>query len=83
MSEEKTTHFGFQDVPEAEKAGLPQPVVAKIKSALNEALQSPDFRSKLEASGNVVASPQVDMAGFHRNEVAKYKKIVDTAKIEE
>ncbi len=64
-------------------AGLPQPVVAKIKSALNEALQSPDFRSKLEASGNVVASPQVDMAGFHRNEVAKYKKIVDTAKIEE
>ena len=22
MTEEKTTHFGFQDVPEAEKAGI-------------------------------------------------------------
>ncbi len=64
-------------------ANLPAPVVAKIKAALNDTLQSPDFRSKMEASGNVVASPQVDMAGYLKGEVAKYQKIVDFAKIEE
>ena len=64
-------------------ANLPKPVAAKIKAALNETLQSADFRAKMEASGNVVASPKVDMAAFHKAEVAKYKRIVDTAQIEE
>ena len=64
-------------------ANLPAPVAAKIKAALNETLQSPEFRSKMEASGNVVASPKVDMAAYLKAEVAKYQKIVDFAKIEE
>ncbi len=64
-------------------ANLPKPVAAKIKAALNETLQSADFRAKMEASGNVVASPKVDMAAFHKAEVAKYKRIVETAQIEE
>ena len=37
----------------------------------------------MEASGNVVASPKVDMAAYLKAEVAKYQKIVDFAKIEE
>ena len=64
-------------------ANLPAPVAAKIKAALNDTLQSPEFRSKMEASGNVVASPKVDMAAYLKAEVAKYQKIVDFAKIEE
>ena len=64
-------------------ANLPAPVAAKIQAALNDTLQSPEFRSKMEASGNVVASPKVDMAAYLKAEVAKYQKIVDFAKIEE
>ena len=64
-------------------ANLPKPVVDKLKVALNETLQSADFRAKMEATGNVLASPKVDMAAFHKAEVAKYQKIVDFAKIEE
>ena len=64
-------------------ANLPKPVVDKVKAALADALQSPDFRAKLEASGNVIASPNVDMGAYLKAEVAKYQKIVDTAKIEE
>jgi len=32
MSEEKTTHFGFQDVPEAEKAGMVHGVFSRVAS---------------------------------------------------
>ena len=64
-------------------AKLPAPVAAKLKAALNETLQSPAFRAKMEATGNVLASPKVDMTAFLKTEVAKYKKIVDAANIEE
>lgn len=64
-------------------ANLPTPVSTKLRTALAEVLQSPEFRSKMEASGNVVASPTVDMAGYLKAEVAKYQKIVNFAKIEE
>ncbi|MEG0920808.1 MAG: tripartite tricarboxylate transporter substrate-binding protein [Comamonas sp.] len=64
-------------------ANLPTPVATKLRTALAEVLQSPEFRSKMEASGNVVASPTVDMAGYLKAEVAKYQKIVNFAKIEE
>ena len=58
-------------------------MAAKLKAALNETLQSPAFRAKMEATGNVLASPKVDMTAFLKTEVAKYKKIVDAANIEE
>ncbi len=32
MSDEKTTHFGFQDVPEAEKAGMVHGVFSRVAS---------------------------------------------------
>ncbi|MDA8446012.1 Bug family tripartite tricarboxylate transporter substrate binding protein [Paracidovorax valerianellae] len=64
-------------------AKMPKPVYDKLKKALNEALQSPDFRKKMEASGSVVASPTVNADQFIAAEVAKYRKIVEFAKIEE
>ena len=62
---------------------LPESVVAKLKKALAEALQSPDLRKKLEASGSSIAPLNVDMPKFLRDETAKYQKIVDFAKIRE
>ena len=62
---------------------LPKPVFDKVKKALNDTLQSPDFRKKMEASGSTVAAPGFNIDQFLVTEVAKYKKIVEFAKIEE
>lgn len=64
-------------------AQLPQPVADKLKKALNESLQAPELRKKLEASGSTVASPSVNIDKFIATEIAKYKKIVEFARIEE
>ncbi len=64
-------------------ANLPKPVTDKLKKALADSLQSPDFRKKMEASGSTVASPTVNIDQFLVTEVAKYKKIVEFARIEE
>jgi tripartite-type tricarboxylate transporter receptor subunit TctC len=62
---------------------LPEAVAARLRKALTESLQAPEFRKKLEASGSIVAPPNVDMARFLAEETAKYQKIVDFAKIKE
>lgn len=62
---------------------LPAPVLAKLRTALNETLQAPEFRKKLEESGSTIAPLNVDMARFLADETAKYQKIVDFAKIKE
>jgi tripartite-type tricarboxylate transporter receptor subunit TctC len=62
---------------------LPEPVAARLRKALAEALQSPELRKKLEASGSSIAPLNVDMPRFLREETAKYQKIVDFAKIRE
>jgi tripartite-type tricarboxylate transporter receptor subunit TctC len=64
-------------------AGLPEPVVAKLTQALNESLQTPALRKKLEDSGSTVSQLNVDMPKFLAQETAKYKRIVDFAKIKE
>ncbi len=64
-------------------ANLPKPVLEKLKKALGDSLQSPEFRKKMEASGSTVAAPGVNIDQFLTAEVAKYKKIVEFAKIEE
>ena len=64
-------------------AKLPQPVLAKLKKALAETLQSPDFRQKMAAAGSSVAAPGADLARFWDEEIAKYTQIVRFAKIEE
>lgn len=64
-------------------ARLPEPVAARLKKALAETLQSPDVRKKLEETGSTVANPQLDLARFMAEESAKYKRIVEFARIEE
>jgi tripartite-type tricarboxylate transporter receptor subunit TctC len=64
-------------------AKLPEPVLAKLKKAYVEAMQSPELRKKLEDSGSTLASPNVDLAKFLETETVKYKKIVDYANITE
>jgi tripartite-type tricarboxylate transporter receptor subunit TctC len=62
---------------------LPAPILARLRTALNESLQTPEFRKKLEESGSTIAPLNVDMARFLADETAKYQKIVDFAKIKE
>ena len=62
---------------------MPEPVQAKLRRALAEALQSPELRGKLEAAGSTIAPQNVDMPKFLRDETAKYQRIVDFAKIRE
>ncbi len=62
---------------------LPEAVQARLKKALAEALQNPELRGKLEASGSTVAASQPDMLKFLRDETVKYQRIVDFAKIRE
>ncbi|OVZ60220.1 ABC transporter substrate-binding protein [Pigmentiphaga sp. NML080357] len=64
-------------------AGLPEPVVKKLRTALGEVLQMPEFRAKMQESGSTVAEAGVDLAKFQRKETEKYKRIVEFAKIEE
>lgn len=62
-------------------AKLPEPVLARLKTAFNEAMQSPELHKKLEDTGATLAPLNVDMPRFLNAETAKYKKIVDHAKI--
>ena len=64
-------------------ARLPEPVQARLKGALAEILQSPDFRKKMEASSSVVPAVPVDLDRFLVSETAKYQKIVQFANIKE
>ncbi len=64
-------------------ARMPAPVVAKLKTALNESLQTMALRKKLEDSGSTVSPLNVDMPAFLKQETAKYQRIVDFAKIKE
>jgi tripartite-type tricarboxylate transporter receptor subunit TctC len=62
---------------------LPAPVLARLRTALNETLQTAEFRKKLEESGSTIAPLNVDMGRFLADETAKYQKIVDFARIKE
>jgi len=64
-------------------AGMPKPIVAKLKKALNQSLQSPDLRKKLEDAGSTVAPLDVDMPKYLTEETSKYQKIVEFANIKE
>lgn len=64
-------------------AKLPEPVQARLKKALADILQSPDFRKKMEASSSVVPAVPVDLDRFLVSETAKYQKIVQFANIKE
>ena len=63
-------------------AHMPAPVVAKIKAALDKTMASPEFRKKLEDAGASVMDSKLDAGKYINGEIAKYKKIIDVAKIE-
>jgi len=68
-------------------AKLPEPIATRLRKALDDTLQSPDFRKKMEAASSTVANvstaSKIDFARFLQDESAKYKKIVEFANIKE
>ena len=62
---------------------LPEAITTRLRKALAEVLQTPDFRKKMEDAGSTVAPLNVDMGKFLVEETAKYQKIVDFANIKE
>lgn len=62
-------------------AGLPEPVVAKLRAALDESLKSETFRAKMQDAGGEVAKPGVDPVAFQAEETKKYAALVKAAKI--
>ncbi len=63
--------------------GMPASVVAKLQKALQDGLQDPAMRKKLEDSGSTVFTGKEDAAAYLGSESIKFKKIVDFAKIKE
>jgi tripartite-type tricarboxylate transporter receptor subunit TctC len=64
-------------------AKLLDAVAQRLQKTLAEAIASPELRKKLEESGATMAAPGVSLASFQAGEIAKYKRIVDFAKISE
>jgi tripartite-type tricarboxylate transporter receptor subunit TctC len=62
---------------------MPPVVTAKIQKALQDGLQDPIMRKRLEDSGSKVFTGKEDSSTYLLSEIAKYKKIVDFAKIKE
>jgi tripartite-type tricarboxylate transporter receptor subunit TctC len=62
---------------------LPDTIAARLRNALGESLQAPEFRKKLEEMGSTVAPAKFDLARFLADESTKYQKIVEFAKIKE
>jgi len=56
---------------------VPEPVVARLSTALNEALKKPQLRENLEATGVLPADPTGlgRSAGFYASEIARYQSI--------
>ena len=56
---------------------VPEPVVARLSTALNEALKQPQLRENLEATG-VLPADSTGLgraAGFYASEIARYQSI--------
>ena len=63
-------------------ANMPAPIVAKIKAALDKTMAAPEFRQKMQDAGAQVMDSQTPAGPYINGEIAKYKKIIDVAKIE-
>ncbi|MBT2299996.1 tripartite tricarboxylate transporter substrate binding protein [Variovorax paradoxus] len=62
---------------------LPDAIAARLRTALAESLQAPEFRKKLEENGSTVAPVKFDLGRYLADESAKYQKIVEFAMIKE
>ncbi|MCY1525611.1 Tripartite tricarboxylate transporter family receptor [compost metagenome] len=63
-------------------AGLPEPVAAKLRTALAETLKSEQFRAKMQEAGGQLAQPGLDPVAYQASETTKYGALVKAAKIE-
>jgi tripartite-type tricarboxylate transporter receptor subunit TctC len=69
-------------------ARLPDAVATKLRTAYNEAMQSPELRRKLEEAGARAATlgdvaPDKLLSTYQKAETDKYSRVVDFAKIKE
>jgi len=64
-------------------AGLPTAVVKRLQAALAESLAAPELRQKMGEIGATVSAVDADLGEFQAAEIAKYRRIVDFAKIRE
>jgi tripartite-type tricarboxylate transporter receptor subunit TctC len=62
---------------------LAAPILVKLQKALAESLQDPALRKKLQDSGSTIASGNIDLNRYLADEIAKYRKVVEFAKIRE
>lgn len=63
--------------------GVPDPLVKTLNSELLHALKQPQVRDKLEAIGNEVRGSTPDeMRVWVAGEIAKWRKVIDDAKVE-
>jgi tripartite-type tricarboxylate transporter receptor subunit TctC len=63
--------------------GMPADVVAKLRAAAQEALKSPVVRQKLQDAGATVPAPVADLQKFMVSETEKFRRIAESAKIEQ
>jgi tripartite-type tricarboxylate transporter receptor subunit TctC len=63
--------------------GMPEPVLAKLRAAALEALKSPAVLQKLHDAGATVPAPVADLRRFMVDETEKFRRIADSAKIEQ
>ena len=64
-------------------AGMPPAVVRRLQAALAETLTAPELRQKFAESGATVAAPGATLGSYQVGEIAKYRRIVEFAKIRE
>ncbi len=63
--------------------GVPEPLVKRLNAEILYALKQPQVRDKLEAIGNEVrGSTPEEMREWVAGEVAKWRKVIDAAKVE-
>jgi len=63
--------------------GMPKEVTAKLRAAAQAALTAPVVRQKLQDAGASVPAPVADLPKFMVDETEKFRRIADSAKIEQ
>ncbi|MFZ2307610.1 MAG: tripartite tricarboxylate transporter substrate-binding protein [Rhodoferax sp.] len=62
-------------------AGLPEPIVATLRKALADVLATPTVAARLEAIGQIPASPRFDVRATIATELVMWKKLISERKI--
>ncbi len=62
--------------------GTPEPVVAKLKAALKEALKDAPLRKTFDALGGLPTGDDEDVAKVMRDDTLLYKKFVETTRLD-